>query len=84
MSRTGDWEKNAYSHVYRREFASRSLDQLASHTGRFDTPQKLKEFTLELDTRYHKRQKEKGGNQEKKPAVPVSNPSSLFFKKSSP
>ncbi|MBW0572425.1 hypothetical protein O181_112140 [Austropuccinia psidii MF-1] len=33
------------------------------------------DVTLELDTRYHERQKEKGGNQEKKPPVNGSNPS---------
>ncbi|MBW0517368.1 hypothetical protein O181_057083 [Austropuccinia psidii MF-1] len=33
------------------------------------------DVTLELDTRYHERQKEKGGNQERKPPVPSSNPS---------
>ncbi|MBW0474337.1 hypothetical protein O181_014052 [Austropuccinia psidii MF-1] len=33
------------------------------------------DVTLELDTRYHERQKEKGGNQEKKPHVIGSNPS---------
>ncbi|MBW0544592.1 hypothetical protein O181_084307 [Austropuccinia psidii MF-1] len=32
-------------------------------------------ITLKLDTRYHERQKEKGGNQEKKPPVNRSNPS---------
>ncbi|MBW0542756.1 hypothetical protein O181_082471 [Austropuccinia psidii MF-1] len=32
-------------------------------------------ITLELDTRYHERQKEKGGNQEKKPPATGSNPS---------
>ncbi|MBW0500562.1 hypothetical protein O181_040277 [Austropuccinia psidii MF-1] len=31
--------------------------------------------TLELDNRYHERQKEKGGNQKKRPPVPGSNPS---------
>ncbi|MBW0522762.1 hypothetical protein O181_062477 [Austropuccinia psidii MF-1] len=31
------------------------------------------EVTLKLDTRYHERQKEKGGNQEKKPPVTGSN-----------
>ncbi|MBW0485896.1 hypothetical protein O181_025611 [Austropuccinia psidii MF-1] len=31
------------------------------------------DITLELDTRYHERQKEKGGNQEKKPPVTRSN-----------
>ncbi|MBW0464463.1 hypothetical protein O181_004178 [Austropuccinia psidii MF-1] len=33
------------------------------------------DVNLELYIRYHKRQKEKGGNQEKKPPVPGSNPS---------
>ncbi|MBW0562688.1 hypothetical protein O181_102403, partial [Austropuccinia psidii MF-1] len=33
------------------------------------------DVTLELDKRYHERQKEKGGNQEKKPPVNESNPS---------
>ncbi|MBW0531233.1 hypothetical protein O181_070948 [Austropuccinia psidii MF-1] len=33
------------------------------------------DITLELDTRYHERQKEKGGNQEKKPHVTGSNSS---------
>ncbi|MBW0506198.1 hypothetical protein O181_045913 [Austropuccinia psidii MF-1] len=42
---------------------------LASHAGTFDTFQELMEITLELDTSYHERQKEKGGNQEKKPPV---------------
>ncbi|MBW0485695.1 hypothetical protein O181_025410 [Austropuccinia psidii MF-1] len=31
------------------------------------------DITLELDTRYHERQKAKGGNQEKKPPVTGSN-----------
>ncbi|MBW0508718.1 hypothetical protein O181_048433 [Austropuccinia psidii MF-1] len=33
------------------------------------------DITLELDTRYHERQKEKGSNQEKKPPVTGSNSS---------
>ncbi|MBW0527336.1 hypothetical protein O181_067051 [Austropuccinia psidii MF-1] len=33
------------------------------------------DITLQLDTRYHERQKEKGGNQEKKPPVNGTNPS---------
>ncbi|MBW0497498.1 hypothetical protein O181_037213 [Austropuccinia psidii MF-1] len=72
MSRIGDWGERAYIHVYKRGLESRLLDQLASHPGAFDTLQKLMDITLELDTRYHERQKEKGGNQEKKP--PVSGP----------
>ncbi|MBW0521032.1 hypothetical protein O181_060747 [Austropuccinia psidii MF-1] len=33
------------------------------------------DITLELDTRYHYRQKEKGGHQEKKPPISVSDSS---------
>ncbi|MBW0489605.1 hypothetical protein O181_029320 [Austropuccinia psidii MF-1] len=73
MSRIEDWGETAYIHVYRRGLASRLLEQLASHPGTFDTLQKLMDFTLKLDTRYHERQKEKGGNQEKKPPVTGSN-----------
>ncbi|MBW0537994.1 hypothetical protein O181_077709 [Austropuccinia psidii MF-1] len=76
MSRIGDWGERAYIHVYRRGLASRLLDQLASHPGKFDTLQELIDITLELDTRYNERQKEKGGNQEKKPPVNGFNPSS--------
>ncbi|MBW0496555.1 hypothetical protein O181_036270 [Austropuccinia psidii MF-1] len=74
MSRTGDWGERAYMHNYRRGLVSRILDQLASSPGNFDTLQELVEITLELDTRYHERQKEKGRNQEKKPPVTGSNP----------
>ncbi|MBW0495163.1 hypothetical protein O181_034878 [Austropuccinia psidii MF-1] len=69
MSRIVDWGERAYIHVYRRELASRILDQLASYPGNFDTLQELMDITLELDTRYHERQKEKGSHQEKKPPV---------------
>ncbi|MBW0574835.1 hypothetical protein O181_114550 [Austropuccinia psidii MF-1] len=62
-------------HVSLRALASRLLDQLASHPGMFDTLQELMDVTLELDTRYHERQKEKGDNQEKKLPVNGSNPS---------
>ncbi|MBW0584290.1 hypothetical protein O181_124005 [Austropuccinia psidii MF-1] len=75
MSRIGDWGERAYIHAYRRGLASRLLDQLASHPGTFDTLQELMDVTLELDTRYHERQKEKGGNQEKKPPATGSNQS---------
>ncbi|MBW0506471.1 hypothetical protein O181_046186 [Austropuccinia psidii MF-1] len=72
-SRIGDWGERAYIHVYRRGFSSRLLDQLASHPGSFDTIQELMDITLELDTRYHERQKEKGSHQDKKPPVTGSN-----------
>ncbi|MBW0467358.1 hypothetical protein O181_007073 [Austropuccinia psidii MF-1] len=35
------------------------------------------DVTLELDTRYHERQKQNGGNEEKKPLVMGFNPSRL-------
>ncbi|MBW0470769.1 hypothetical protein O181_010484 [Austropuccinia psidii MF-1] len=51
---------------YRKGFASRILDQLTSHPSIFDSIQELMDFALELDTRYHERQKEKNNFQEKK------------------
>ncbi|MBW0518924.1 hypothetical protein O181_058639 [Austropuccinia psidii MF-1] len=70
-----DWVERAYIHVYRRGFASRLLDQLASHPGKIDSLQGLIGITLESDTSYHERPKEKGSNQEKKPPISGSNPS---------
>ncbi|MBW0485164.1 hypothetical protein O181_024879 [Austropuccinia psidii MF-1] len=74
MSRIGDLGERAYIHVHRR-LASRLLDQLASYPCSFDTLQELMDITMELDTRYHERQKEKGNHQEKKPPVTGSNSS---------
>ncbi|MBW0506097.1 hypothetical protein O181_045812 [Austropuccinia psidii MF-1] len=65
MSRIRDWGERAYINVYRRGLASRLLDQLASYPPNFDTLQELMDITLELDTRYHERQKEKGIHQER-------------------
>ncbi|MBW0471140.1 hypothetical protein O181_010855 [Austropuccinia psidii MF-1] len=73
MSRAGDWGERAYIHVYKSELASRDLGQLASHHGTFDSLPELMDINLELDTRYHDRQKEKGSHQKKKPTVTVSN-----------
>ncbi|MBW0554307.1 hypothetical protein O181_094022 [Austropuccinia psidii MF-1] len=75
MSRIGDWGERSYIHFYRRGLVSRLLDQLDSHPGTFDTHKELMDVTLEVDTRYHERKKEKGGNQEEEHPVPVSNPS---------
>ncbi|MBW0555691.1 hypothetical protein O181_095406 [Austropuccinia psidii MF-1] len=75
MSRIGDWGERAYIHVYRRGLASRLLDLLASYPANFDTLQELMDIPLELDTRYHGRQKEEGSHQEKKPPVTGSNSS---------
>ncbi|MBW0490989.1 hypothetical protein O181_030704 [Austropuccinia psidii MF-1] len=55
--------------------SSRILDQLASHSSRIDSLQDLLDITLELDTRYHDRQKEKSHNQEKNPEASMSNSS---------
>ncbi|MBW0530724.1 hypothetical protein O181_070439 [Austropuccinia psidii MF-1] len=77
ISRIGDWGERAYIHVYRRGLTSRPLDQFTSYPGNFDTLQELMDITLELDTRYHERQKEKGSHHEKKPPVTGSNPSRL-------
>ncbi|MBW0535161.1 hypothetical protein O181_074876 [Austropuccinia psidii MF-1] len=68
-----DWGERAYINIYRRGLGLRHLDQLASHPGTFDSPQELKDITMELDKRYHERQKEKGGHQEKKPPITGSN-----------
>ncbi|MBW0536185.1 hypothetical protein O181_075900 [Austropuccinia psidii MF-1] len=75
MSRIGYSEERAYIHVYRRGLESRLLDQLASHPGNFDSLKELMDITLELDTRYHERQKEKGSDQEKKPLISGSDSS---------
>ncbi|MBW0555514.1 hypothetical protein O181_095229 [Austropuccinia psidii MF-1] len=75
MSRIGDWGERAYIHVYRRGLASRLLNQLASHPGNFDSLQEPMDITLELDTRYHERRKERGSHQEKKPPISGSNSS---------
>ncbi|MBW0501105.1 hypothetical protein O181_040820 [Austropuccinia psidii MF-1] len=75
MSRIGDWRERAYTNFYRRQLASKILDQLASYPGNFDTLQELMDITLKLDTRYHESQKEKGSHQEKKPPVAGSNSS---------
>ncbi|MBW0511792.1 hypothetical protein O181_051507 [Austropuccinia psidii MF-1] len=75
MSRIRDWGERAYIHVYRRGLASRLLNQLDSYPGNLDTLQELMEITMELDTRYHERQKEKGSHQEKKPPITGSNSS---------
>ncbi|MBW0584812.1 hypothetical protein O181_124527 [Austropuccinia psidii MF-1] len=70
-------------HHFRKGMPSRSLDQLASHPSRIDSLQDLMDIPLELDTRYHERQKEKSHNQEKKPEASKSNsshPKNSIFK----
>ncbi|MBW0587918.1 hypothetical protein O181_127633 [Austropuccinia psidii MF-1] len=67
VSRIEDWGERALIHHLRKGFPSRILDQLASHPSRIDYLQDLIDITLELDTRYHERQKEKNHYQDKKP-----------------
>ncbi|MBW0484212.1 hypothetical protein O181_023927 [Austropuccinia psidii MF-1] len=69
IQRSGYWGERAYIDFYGRGLKSRLLDQLASYPGNFETLQELMDITLQLDTRYHERQKEKGIHQEKKPPV---------------
>ncbi|MBW0563328.1 hypothetical protein O181_103043 [Austropuccinia psidii MF-1] len=75
VSRIGDWGERALIHHFRKGFPYRILDQLASHPSRIDSIQDLMDVTLELDTRYHERQKEKNHYQEKKPKAPRSSTS---------
>ncbi|MBW0544339.1 hypothetical protein O181_084054 [Austropuccinia psidii MF-1] len=67
VSRIGDWGERALIHHFRKGLASRSLDQLASHPSDIDSIQDLMDVSLELDTRYNERKKEKNHYQEKKP-----------------
>ncbi|MBW0481221.1 hypothetical protein O181_020936 [Austropuccinia psidii MF-1] len=60
-------------HNFKKGFPIRILDQLASYPSRIDSLQDLKDITLELDTRYHGRQKEKSHFQEKTPESSKSN-----------
>ncbi|MBW0490919.1 hypothetical protein O181_030634 [Austropuccinia psidii MF-1] len=75
VSRIGYWGERALIHHFRKGLPSRILDQLASHPSRIDSLQDLMDVTLELDTRYHERQKEKNHYQEKKPEAPRSSTS---------
>ncbi|MBW0579739.1 hypothetical protein O181_119454 [Austropuccinia psidii MF-1] len=59
----------------RKGLQSGILDQLASHPSRINSLQDLTEVTLELDTRFHERQKEKNLYQEKTPEDQRSNTS---------
>ncbi|MBW0571198.1 hypothetical protein O181_110913, partial [Austropuccinia psidii MF-1] len=69
------WGERALIHHSRKGFLSIILDQLASHTSRIDSLQDLMDINLELDTRYHERNKEKSHHQEKTPEASNSNSS---------
>ncbi|MBW0503310.1 hypothetical protein O181_043025 [Austropuccinia psidii MF-1] len=59
VSRIGDWGERALIHHIRKGSPSRILDQSASHPSKIDSLQDFMDITLELDTRYHERQKER-------------------------
>ncbi|MBW0505230.1 hypothetical protein O181_044945 [Austropuccinia psidii MF-1] len=59
VSRIEDLGERALIHHFRKGLPSRILDQLASNPSRVDSLQDFMGVTLELDTRYHERQKEK-------------------------
>ncbi|MBW0566163.1 hypothetical protein O181_105878 [Austropuccinia psidii MF-1] len=75
VTRIGYWGERALIHHFRKGLQSRILHQLASHPSRIDSLQDLMDITLELDTSYHERQKEKNHYQEKKPEAPRSSTS---------
>ncbi|MBW0515186.1 hypothetical protein O181_054901 [Austropuccinia psidii MF-1] len=59
VSRIGDWGERALIHHFRKGLPSRIFNHLASHPSRIDSLQDLMDITLELNTRYHEREKEK-------------------------
>ncbi|MBW0528196.1 hypothetical protein O181_067911 [Austropuccinia psidii MF-1] len=73
VSRIGNWGGRPLIYYFRRG--------LASHHSDIDSLQDLMDITLELDTRYHGRQKEKNHHQEKKLEASKSNSSSSSHKK---
>ncbi|MBW0568837.1 hypothetical protein O181_108552 [Austropuccinia psidii MF-1] len=75
VSGIGDWGERALIYHFRRGLTSRILNQLASPPSNIDSLKDLMDITLELDTRYHERQREKNNNQEKKPESSKSNSS---------
>ncbi|MBW0555241.1 hypothetical protein O181_094956 [Austropuccinia psidii MF-1] len=75
VSRIGVWGERAVIHNLRKGLPSKILNQLASCPSRIDYLQDLMDVTLELDTRSHARQKEKGHHQEKKFEASKSNSS---------
>ncbi|MBW0500987.1 hypothetical protein O181_040702 [Austropuccinia psidii MF-1] len=75
VSIIGDWGKRSLIHYFRKGLPFSILDHLASHPSIIDSLPDLMDITLNLDTRYHERQKEKSHHQDKKPEASKSNPS---------
>ncbi|MBW0489352.1 hypothetical protein O181_029067 [Austropuccinia psidii MF-1] len=65
--------KGLLSTISGRDFHPVSLDKAASHPLIIDSLQDLMDITMEIDTRYHERQKEKSHHQEKNPEALNSN-----------
>ncbi|MBW0478880.1 hypothetical protein O181_018595 [Austropuccinia psidii MF-1] len=59
VSIIGDWGGRSIIHHFRKGFPSRNLDWLDSHPSGIESLQELMDVTLELNTKYHERQKEK-------------------------
>ncbi|MBW0552750.1 hypothetical protein O181_092465 [Austropuccinia psidii MF-1] len=57
VSIIGDLDERSLICHFRKGLPSRIVDQLVSHLSRIDSLQDLMDITLELDTRYHERQK---------------------------
>ncbi|MBW0577927.1 hypothetical protein O181_117642 [Austropuccinia psidii MF-1] len=75
VSIIGDLGERALIHHFRKSLVSRILDQLASHPSNIYSLQDLMDVSLELDTRYHERQKEMNHHQENRPESSKSNSS---------
>ncbi|MBW0500695.1 hypothetical protein O181_040410 [Austropuccinia psidii MF-1] len=75
VSRIGGWGERALIHHFRRGLPSRILDKLALLPSITDSLRALIYITLELNTRYHERQKEKGHIKENKPEASKSSSS---------
>ncbi|MBW0582382.1 hypothetical protein O181_122097 [Austropuccinia psidii MF-1] len=75
VSSIGDWGERALIHHLRKGLPSRILDQLASNPSRIYSLQHLMDITLELDIRYHERQKQKSHHQQKNPEASKTNSS---------
>ncbi|MBW0512928.1 hypothetical protein O181_052643 [Austropuccinia psidii MF-1] len=72
VSRIGDWGERGLINHFRKGLPFSILDQLASHPSRIDSLQDLMDLSLDLDTSYHERQKEKSHHQEKNTEVSKS------------
>ncbi|MBW0558158.1 hypothetical protein O181_097873 [Austropuccinia psidii MF-1] len=81
VSRIGYWGERALIHHFRKDLASRILDQLVSHSSNIDSLQDLMDISLELDTWYHERQKEKKPEASKSNSSHHQNSSSSSHKK---